>query len=118
MSNSNQLQYFASQTFRQVQLSVSKGTEPYPYSDFAHQFNALLETSGDETFTRRLTIQLVEEAAGHQETTDYLRQEMAFETKVVAVGDRDKAINLAKDHSNVELTNRRLHRQEGELVYG
>lgn len=118
MSNPNQLQYFASQTYRQVQLSVGKGRKPYPYSDFAHQFDALLEASGDEAFTRRLTIQLVEEAAGHEETTDYLRQEMTFETEVAAVGDRDKVIELARDHRNAELTNRRLHRQESELVYG
>ena len=117
MSNINQLQYFASQTYRQVQLSVGKGTKAYPYSDFAHQFDALLEASGNEAFTRRLTIKLVEEAAGYEETTDYLRQEMAFETEVAAVGDRNRVIDQANDRPDAELTKRRLHRQESELIY-
>ena len=117
MSNINQLLYFASQTYRQVQLSVVKGAESYSYSHFAHQFDALLDASGDEAHVRHLTIQLVEEAAKYNETTDYLRREMAFETKVARVGSRDEAIQQDKDSQDTELTNRRQHRQEAELVY-
>lgn len=111
MSNVNQLQYFASQTYRQVQLSVTKGKEPYSYSDFARQFNNLLETSGDEAFSRHLTVELVEEAAKHNETTDYLRQEITFETQPLTLADRHTAIISDQAHPQDELAQRRSNRQ-------
>lgn len=119
MSNSNQLQYFVSQSYRQVQLSVDKGTRPYLHGEFLAQFNKLLEASGDEEYTRHLTIQLVEEAAKHNQTTDYLRQEMAFEVQVATIGDRATAVSLDQSNLSSDLYNRRLHRQatrKGQLV--
>ncbi|GAB4010763.1 hypothetical protein GCM10028808_22570 [Spirosoma migulaei] len=123
MSNSNQLQYFVSQSYRQVQLSVDKGTVTYSHGDFSKQFGQLLEASGNEAYTRHLTIQLVEEAAQLKQTTDYLRQEMAFETKVSTIGDRATAAALDNSNQSTDLYNRRLNRQTirkeqlvGELV--
>ncbi|WP_020596918.1 hypothetical protein [Spirosoma panaciterrae] len=109
MSNSNQLQYFVSQSYRQVQLSVSKGEIPYPYSDFSTQFANLLQASGDEAYARNLTIQLVEEAAQYRQTTDYLRQEMAFEGQAASVSDRTTAVALDQHHDTA-LVDRRMHR--------
>jgi hypothetical protein len=111
MSNSNQLQYFVSQSYRQVQLSVDKGTRPYSHSEFMGQFNKLLEASGNEEYTRQLTIQLVEEAAKHNQTTDYLRQEMAFEIQASTIGDRATATSLDQSNLSSDLYNRRLNRQ-------
>lgn len=111
MSNSNQLQYFVSQSYRQVQLSVDKGTKHYAYSDFAQQFNRLLEASPNEAYARDLTIQLVEEAAKLRQTTDYLRQEMDFEAQVATTGDRTTAALVDKANQDADLTDRRLHRQ-------
>ncbi len=76
MSHINQLLYFISQTYRQVQLSVGKGATLYPYSEFARQVHALLAAVGNEDTARKLTIELVEEAAARNETTDYLRQKL------------------------------------------
>jgi len=109
MSNSNQLQYFVSQSYRQVQLSVEKGTTPYPYSDFNTQFNQLLEASGDEAYARNLTIQLVEEAAQYRQNTDYLRQEMTFEAQASTLVDRTTAVALDQHH-DAALVERRMHR--------
>ncbi|GAB4029803.1 hypothetical protein [Spirosoma gilvum] len=109
MSNSNQLQYFVSQSYRQVQLSVEKGNTPYPYSDFSNQFNKLLEASADEAYARDLTIQLVEEAAQYRQTTDYLRQEMAFEAQESTLNDRTTAVAIDQNH-DAALTERRLNR--------
>lgn len=92
MSNPNAVLYFVSQSYRQVQLSVEKGTEPYAYSDFSKQFYQLLDASGNEAYTRNLTITVVEETARLKQTTDYLRQEMAFEAQASAMSDRTKAI--------------------------
>ncbi|MVM38410.1 hypothetical protein GO730_13865 [Spirosoma sp. HMF3257] len=111
MSNVNQLLYFVSQSYRQVQLSVNKGTEAYPHSAFANQFSSLLDASGDEDYARQLTIQLVEEAAKYNQTTDYLRQEMAFEIKVLTIGDRAMAATLDQSNFSQDLYNRRVHRQ-------
>lgn len=87
MNNTNQLLYFVSQSYRQVQLSADKGTQSYPYSEFSNQFARLLSASGDEAYARKLTIELVEEAARFRQTTDYLRQEMAFEIQSSTLGD-------------------------------
>ncbi|MVM31615.1 hypothetical protein GO755_16325 [Spirosoma sp. HMF4905] len=119
MSNENQLLYFVSQSYRQVQLSVEKGSRPYSHSEFLSQFNRLLEASGDEAYTRHLTIQLVEEAAQYKQTTDYLRQEMAFEIQVSIIGDRATAATVDRSNYSSDLYNRRLHRQttrKGHLV--
>ena len=123
MSNTNQLLYFVSQSYRQVQLSVDKGTVLYSHSDFAKQFFKLLEASGDEAYTRHLTIQLVEEAAHYKQTTDYLRQEMAFEIQASTIGDRATALALDTTSQSTDLYNRRSNRQTnrtghpvGELV--
>lgn len=94
MNNINQLLYFVSQSYRQVQLSVEKGTKLYPYSEFATQFSQLLEASGDEAYARQLTIELVEETARYKLTTDYLHQEMAFEAKASALGDWAMALEF------------------------
>ncbi|WP_420151041.1 hypothetical protein [Spirosoma sp.] len=91
MDNRNSLLYFVSQAYRQVQLSVEKGSEPYPYSAFNGQFQELLEASGDAEYTKSLTILLVEEAARLKQTTDYLRQEMAFEIKSSATSHQPSA---------------------------
>ena len=111
MSNTNQLQYFASQTYRQVQLSLNKGKTPYLYSEFINQFNALLDASHDEAYARSLTILLVEEGAKYSESTDYLRQEMTFETQPLTIADRPTAIALDQAHQQPELTQRRSNRQ-------
>jgi hypothetical protein len=111
MSNSNQLLYFASQSYRQVQLSVEKGTAPYSYSDFSTQFTNLLEASGDEDYTRQLTIELVEEAAQYKQTTDYLRQELAFESQPLTIADRNTAVALDATSQDSELADRRLNRR-------
>ena len=110
MSNVNQLQYFVSQSYRQVQLSVEKGTQAYPYSDFLNQFNQLLDASGDESYARQLTIELVEEAAEHKQTTDYLHQEMIFEAQPLTLADRSTAVALDSASHDSALTNRRLNR--------
>ncbi|GAB2565487.1 hypothetical protein [Spirosoma areae] len=111
MSNLNQLLYFASQSYRQVQLSVDKGATPYAYSDFATQFTNLLEASGDETYARQLTIELVEETARHKQTTDYLRQELAFEARASALGDRTTALESDRANHSAALSDRRMNRQ-------
>ncbi|QJD79074.1 hypothetical protein [Spirosoma rhododendri] len=77
----NKTLYFLSQTYRQIQLSVEKGTTPYPHSDFAHQFDALLNAVGEEA-ARALAINLVEEAATANENTDYFRRRMAEAAEV------------------------------------
>ncbi|WP_020606389.1 hypothetical protein [Spirosoma spitsbergense] len=94
MNNINQLLYFVSQSYRQVQLSVDKGLQNYPYSEFSTQFARLLNASGDEAYARQLTIELVEETARYKQTTDYLRQEMAFETQASTLGDWAMALEL------------------------
>ena len=94
MNNSNKLHYFVSQSYRQVQLSVDKGVQLYPYSEFATQFARLLTASGDEDYARQLTIELVEETARYRQTTDYLRQEMAFETQASILGDWAMALDI------------------------
>ena len=111
MSNPNQLLYFASQTYRQVQLAIEKGTLPYAYSDFANQFANLLEASGDEDYTRQLTTELLEETARHKQTTDYLRQELAFEAQPLTLADRSTAVALDGANQDSGLTDRRLNRQ-------
>lgn len=119
MSNANQLLYFVSQSYRQVQLSVDKGTQLYPYSDFSNQFSKLLTASGDEDYCRQLTIELVEETARHKQTTDYLRQEMAFEIQAATLGDRVLALELDKADHTRQLYNRRMNRmakQRGQRV--
>ena len=78
----NKTLYFLSQTYRQIQLSVDKGTVPYPHSDFARQFDDLLTALNDEDAARALAINLVEEAATAHETTDYFRRRMAEEAEV------------------------------------
>ena len=90
MSNTNSILYFVSQSYRQVQLSVEKGTELYTYGDFNKQFQDLLTASNDEDYTKNMTILLVEEAARQKQTTDYLRQEMDFEIKSSATGKLNK----------------------------
>lgn len=111
MNNLNQLLYFISQSYRQVQLSVDTGTQRYPYSEFSAQVTGLMAASQDEAYTRQLTIELVEEAAQYKQTTDYLRQELAFETKAAAVGDRAMALQLdATSHTDRDLHTRRLNR--------
>ncbi|GAB4022915.1 hypothetical protein [Spirosoma koreense] len=96
MSNANSLQYFVSQSYRQVQLSVEKGTQPYTYGDFNKQFMELLDASGDEEYTRNMTILLVEEAARLKQTTDYLRQEMAFEAQSSLTGGTSGSTTYAE----------------------
>lgn len=91
MSNTNSILYFVSQSYRQVQLSVEKGTEAYTYGDFNRQFQDLLAASGDEEYTKNMTILLVEETARQKQTTDYLRQELAFEAKSSATGKQSGA---------------------------
>ncbi len=94
MNNINQLLYFVSQSYRQVQLSVEKGTQLYPYSEFSTQFAQLLEASNDEAYARKLTVELVEEAARYKQSTDYLRLEMAFEIQASTLGDWAMALEL------------------------
>lgn len=111
MSNPNQLLYFISQSYRQVQLSVDTGTAAYPYSEFSNQVTELLAASRNETYTRKLTIELVEEAAQYKETTNYLRQELAFETKACTLGDWAMALEQDKAaHADRNLQTRRLNR--------
>lgn len=114
MSNANALLYFVSQSYRQVQLSVEKGTEPYTYGDFNKQFQELLKASGDEQYTRNMTIMLVEETARLKQTTDYLRQEMAFEAKSSASGSQPKAGEFVAFTSGADrqpdLSDRRMSR--------
>lgn len=76
MSNPNQLLYFVSQSYRQVQLSTEKGSQPYTYSQFSNQFTQLFDALGDEDRARQLTTQLIEETAQQKQTVDYLRQRM------------------------------------------
>ena len=96
MDNSNSLLYFVSQSYRQVQLSVEKGTEPYTYGEFNRQFQELLDASGDVEYTKNMTILLVEETARQTQTTDYLRQELAFEAKSSATGSQPKAATYSE----------------------
>ena len=111
MNNTNQLLYFVSQSYRQVQLSVDKGMTPYSHSEFSNQFARLLSASGDEAYARQLTIELVEETARYKQTTDYLRQEMAFETQVSTLGDWAMALELdTAGHIDSELYERRVNR--------
>ena len=110
MSNANQLLYFVSQSYRQVQLSVEKGAQLYPYSDFSNQFGKLLQASGDEDHARQLTIELVEETARYKQTTDYLRQEMAFEIQAAILGDWTMALELDEASRNSDLYDRRKNR--------
>lgn len=117
MSNTNSILYFASQAYRQVQLSVKKGTEVYSYGDFNKQFQELLRTSGDEEYTKNITILLVEEAARQKQTTDYLRQEMNFEIKSSATSKHNElkeysGIDVEVDSSN-DLSARRMGRHRG-----
>jgi hypothetical protein len=120
MNNINKLLYFISQSYRQVQLSVEKGTQLYPYSEFSTQFTRFLEASGDEAYARKLTIELVEEAARHKQSTDYLRQEMAFEIQASTLGDWAMALELDTDSlTNSDLYARRTNRHTnhtGRLV--
>ena len=119
MSNANQLLYFVSQSYRQVQLSVEKGTQLYPYSDFSNQFSKLMQASGDEDYARQLTIELVEETARYKQNTDYLRQEMAFETQAATLGDWTMALELDEASRNGDLYDRRKNRhtnRTGQLV--
>ncbi|GAB3717225.1 hypothetical protein GCM10027592_59180 [Spirosoma flavus] len=118
MSNANQVLYFVSQSYRQIQISVDKGTEPYTYGDFARQFNNLLVSSDNETYARELTLLLVDETNQYRETVDYLRQEMAFEAQAAAERDRSKVALAALENSEnsgsdeqLDLYNRRLSRQ-------
>ncbi|GAB3997868.1 hypothetical protein GCM10028807_44030 [Spirosoma daeguense] len=118
MSNANQILYFVSQSYRQIQLSVDKGIEPYTYGDFARQFNNLLVASDNEHYARELTLLLVDETNRHHETVDYLRQELAFEAEASAERDRPKAalkvLENSKDSgsdSQLDLYNRRLGRK-------
>ena len=109
MSHANAILYFVSQTYRQVQLSVAKGTILYPYSEFSRQFYDLLDASGDEAYTRNLTILLVEEAARLNQSTDYLHQEMTFEAQAAATGNRTNAIDaMPQDADLQELRRNRL----------
>jgi hypothetical protein len=78
----NKTLYFLSQTYRQIQLSVDKGTVPYPHSDFARQFDTLLTALDNEEAARTLVINLVEEAANAHENTDYFRRRLAEEADV------------------------------------
>lgn len=111
MSNPNQLLYFISQAYRQVQLSVDTGTQPFPYSEFSRQVTGLLAASGNEAYTRKLTVELVEEAAQYKETTDYVRQELAFETKACTLGDWVMALERDEAaHADSNLQARRLKR--------
>lgn len=115
MDNANSLLYFVSQSYRQVQLSVEKGAEPYPYSEFNSQFQELLSASGDVEYTKNMTIMLVEEAARLQQTTDYLRQEMAFEAKSSttgkqATGTAFDGTDFSRSHPS-DLSDRRMNRR-------
>lgn len=114
MDNTNSLLYFASQCYRQVQLSVEKGTEPYTYGEFNQQFQQLLEASGDAEYTKNMTILLVEETARLKQNTDYLRQELAFEAKSSSTGSRPKAANYEEVALETirqpDLQNRRMGR--------
>lgn len=111
MSNTNQLLYFVSQSYRQVQLSVDTGAQRYPYSEFSAQVTDLLAASDDEAHTRQLTIELVEETARYKQTTDYLRQELAFETKACILGNRAMVLERDADsHADRNLQARRLKR--------
>ena len=120
MNNTNQLLYFISQSYRQVQLSVDTGAQRYPYSEFSGQVTNLLAASGDEDHTRHLTIELVEETARYKQTTDYLRQELTFETKVATLGDWVMALQLdTASQIDGNLYNRRMDRHTshtGHLV--
>lgn len=114
MDNANSLLYFVSQSYRQVQLSVEKGTDPYPYGEFNRQFQQLFEASGDAEYTKNMTILLVEETVRLKQTTDYLRQEMAFEAKSSATGNQPNAgeyaeVNFSADRQP-DLSNRRMSR--------
>lgn len=86
MSHHNQILYFMSQTYRQVQLSVERGATPYLHGDFARQFDELMTALNDETHARRLLVNLVEEAAALHESTDYLRQELDYEVEAARRG--------------------------------
>ena len=111
MSNPNQLLYFISQSYRQVQLSVDAGTQRYPYSEFSTQVTDLLAASGDEAHTRQLTIELVEETARYKQTTDYLRQELAFEKKAASIGGWAEVLRSdAASHIDSDLYDRRMNR--------
>ncbi|MBD2702182.1 hypothetical protein IC229_16135 [Spirosoma sp. BT702] len=118
MSNANQVLYFVSQSYRQIQISVDKGLEPYTYGDFARQFNNLLVSSDNETYARELTLFLVDETIRYRKTVDYLRQEMAFEAQASAERDRAKVAlaELKKSENSgsddqLDLYNRRLSRK-------
>ncbi len=102
MSHANAILYFVSQAYRQVQLSVAKGTALYPYSEFSRQFYDLFDASGDEDYTRNLAIILVEEAGRLHQSTDYLHQEMAFEAQAIATGNRAKAIDELYQDSDLQ----------------
>lgn len=91
MSNVNKILYFVAQTYRQIQISVAKGVEPYTYGDFNRQFNRLLDAS-DEEHARQLSMLLTEEASQLNQTVDYLRQEMEFEIQAAELGDRAQAV--------------------------
>ncbi|MBD2753618.1 hypothetical protein [Spirosoma validum] len=114
MDNTNSLLYFASQCYKQVQLSVEKGTDSYTYGEFSRQFQELLEASGDAEYTKNMTILLVEEAARLKQNTDYLRQELAFEAKSSSTGNRSKAGKYEETafetNHQPDLQNRRIGR--------
>ena len=112
MSNINKILYFVAQSYRQIQISVEKGDEPYTYGDFNRQFNHLLVASGDEEYARELAMQLTDEAVRLHQTVDYLRQEMDFEIRASSLGDRARAAlseNKGTD-SQLDLYNQRLKR--------
>ncbi len=115
MSNANSLLYFVSQSYRQVQLSIEKGTDPYTLGEFNRQFNELLDASGDEEYTKKLTIMLVEETARLKQTTDHLRQEMAFEAKSSVTGNRLNGVEHREPdfgaNRQPDLSNRRMGRR-------
>ncbi|SFD66319.1 hypothetical protein [Spirosoma endophyticum] len=106
MSNVNKILYFVAQTYRQIQISVAKGVEPYTYGDFNRQFNRLLEAS-DEEHAKQLSMLLTEEASQHNLTVDYLRQEMEFEIRAAELGNRTQA---ALDDNQPDLYDQRMKR--------
>ena len=106
MSNVNKILYFVAQTYRQIQISVEKGVEPYPYGDFNRQFNRLLEAS-DEEHAKQLSMLLTEEASQLNKTVDYLRQEMEFEIRTAELGDRAQA---AQNENQPDLYDQRMKR--------
>jgi ABC-type Fe3+-hydroxamate transport system substrate-binding protein len=77
MNISNHLLYFVAQSYKQIQLSATKGNEPYPYGEFSSQFAQLAEALGNEDQARQLTTQIIEETEKRKQSVDYVRQQMA-----------------------------------------